>query len=116
VLLLVVAAAVLVAARFHVPLCPLAAFFGVPCPGCGLARAMLSLLRGDVTGALALHPLVFVAAPAAVALALHVTSPVAPTPRRERLLVACSTVLLVLMLVVWIARFTGAFGGPVAIG
>ncbi len=29
---------------------------GLDCPGCGMTRAFLSLLRGDVPGALHLHP------------------------------------------------------------
>ena len=39
--------------------CPIKALFGLPCPGCGMTRAVLSLLRGDVAGAFWMHPLVF---------------------------------------------------------
>ena len=39
--------------------CPINLLFGVPCPGCGLTRACLCLFRGDVYGAIAMHPLVF---------------------------------------------------------
>lgn len=38
-------------------ICPFALGSGVACPLCGLTRAALSLLRGDVAGALSLHPL-----------------------------------------------------------
>lgn len=30
---------------------------GIPCPGCGLTRALLCLLRGDIRGALAYNAL-----------------------------------------------------------
>lgn len=34
-------------------------FFGIPCPGCGMTRAMWCLLRLDFAGAFRHHPLVF---------------------------------------------------------
>src|SRR4051812_17128000 len=49
--------ALIVAIRL--PFCPMAAVLGVPCPGCGLSRATLALLQGDVRQALHFHPLVF---------------------------------------------------------
>ena len=30
---------------------------GLPCPACGMTRASLRLLRGDLAGSLAMHPL-----------------------------------------------------------
>ena len=33
--------------------------FGVPCPGCGLTRANMAFLRGDVVVAFGYHPLFF---------------------------------------------------------
>jgi len=38
--------------------CPLRFFTGVCCPGCGMTRAVLALLRLDFSGALREHPLV----------------------------------------------------------
>ena len=106
--------AALVAAWWKLPLCPFAMAFGIPCPGCGLSRATFALLRGDVHAAIAVHPLVPVALPATLALLLHATSE-RSLPSRERAAIVSSAVLLVLFVAVWLARFAGAFGGPVSI-
>ena len=37
--------------------CLFARFFGVPCPGCGMTRAWLSVLRLDLSAAFAYHPM-----------------------------------------------------------
>ncbi|HVW24552.1 MAG TPA: DUF2752 domain-containing protein [Polyangiaceae bacterium] len=104
-----------IAARLRVPLCPVALLFHLPCPGCGLSRATFALLRGDVREALDWHPLVIVALPALGALALHATSHERATAGKERAAVALSALLMGLLVAVWLARFAGAFGGPVAV-
>lgn len=38
--------------------CPFALLTGTACPGCGMTRAASALVRGDLAGAFALHPLV----------------------------------------------------------
>lgn len=38
-------------------LCIIRRVTGFPCPGCGMTRAVLSLLRGDIRTAFAYHPL-----------------------------------------------------------
>lgn len=106
------------------PLCPSAAVLGIPCPGCGLTRATLALLRGELRVALAFHPLVLVLAPlyfgALGAAAITYVRGPRPTsaPRswlNGRVVTLLAWVLLVLVLGVWIARFFGAFGGPVPV-
>ena len=108
------------------PLCPLANLTGWPCPSCGLTRATLALLQGDVVDALALHPL----APL-VLLLLSVfaggawlgyvrTGQPVPTwngarPRLVRLLDAAALFTCAALIVVWLARFAGAWGGPVPV-
>ena len=105
----------------RLPFCPMAGVLGVPCPGCGLTRATLALLHGDVRGALQLHPLVLVIAPI---FAWAVTSAAiayvrGPRPSRNlepwlasRIASALAFGLLALTLGVWGARFLGYFGGP----
>lgn len=39
-------------------LCPFALVTGIACPGCGMTRAAGNLIRGDLSLALAYHPLV----------------------------------------------------------
>jgi hypothetical protein len=117
------AAAFAVAVHLDLPLCPLAGSFGVPCPGCGLTRATLALLHGDVGAALHLHPLVLLLSPLAAvlagALSLELLRDPA-TPQQSSLLFsntrrtsALAGFVLVLTLGVWLARFGGYLGGPV---
>ncbi|MBI3161522.1 MAG: DUF2752 domain-containing protein, partial [Chloroflexi bacterium] len=35
--------------------CPILAATGIPCPGCGLTRASMALIRGDVAGSIQTH-------------------------------------------------------------
>ena len=37
--------------------CPLDLFLGIPCPLCGMTRAFMALVTGDVSGAFYYHPL-----------------------------------------------------------
>ena len=109
----------------QVPLCPLASTFGVPCPGCGLTRATLALLHGNVRAALHFHPLVFLLAPlfigfmasAALELLRDPTKPRRPPLVRwnSRLVSIAAACVLVLSLGTWLARFAGYFGGPVPV-
>lgn len=53
------------------PPCPLRALTGFYCPGCGSTRALFDLLHGDIAGALAMNPLLVVALPLLVLMALR---------------------------------------------
>jgi hypothetical protein len=53
---LIYGAIVLVAYRFSFP-CVWRYLFGVSCPGCGLTRAWLSALSGNLSGAFDYHPM-----------------------------------------------------------
>jgi hypothetical protein len=106
------------------PLCPMAGTFGVPCPGCGLTRATLALLRGDIHAALHFHPLVWLLAPLFIGFMLAATLELVRGPsQKRRVLVnwnrrSVSVIALFVLassLTVWIARFAGHFGGPVPV-
>jgi hypothetical protein len=113
------------AVHSDLPLCPLAGSFGIPCPGCGLTRATLALLHGDVRGALHFHPLVLLLTPLVVLIAGTsawnlLRAPGSPARRQAafsngRNVTVLATVLLALTLSVWLARFAGYFGGPVPV-
>lgn len=120
--LAMVAAGFVAAFVAKVPLCPVAIVTRHPCPGCGMTRATVALLRGDVHEAIHFHPLVFVVTPViAVAFtynALHYVRSgdwFASEKLKGRWINAAWIALGVAMLGVWIARFFGAFGGPVPV-
>jgi hypothetical protein len=105
------------------PFCPSAGILGIPCPGCGLTRATIALLKGDVKGACSLHPLVFVVVPAfAALLGRGFYTSFVRTGRRPRASARSTTLvgwgvctLAALMIALWLARFAGYFGGPVPV-
>lgn len=56
VLFLVLGVYVLVAYLVKFPICPIRAIWGMPCPGCGITRAVMSILKMDYLYAWNLHP------------------------------------------------------------
>ena len=119
--LTMVAGAVAALVLLEAPLCPFAALTHHPCPACGMTRATLALLSLQPARALALHPLVFVAAPLFGVAALlgakaFVTDGEVRFPRGFARFFGPAFVLLMLaMIAVWALRFQGALGGPVAV-
>lgn len=103
-----------------VPLCPAAALLGLPCPGCGLTRATLALLRGDAQTAFSFHPLVFVAVPGLISIGVASGARVlgwrgGMPALSTRWIALCAALLVGLFFAVWVARWFGAFGGPVPV-
>ena len=101
------------------PLCPLASSCRVPCPGCGLTRATLALLHGDVAAALHFHPLVWLLTPlfaifVGVALLefLGLSPRASPIRWQGRGTNIVAVLVLLLTFGVWLLRFAGYFGGP----
>lgn len=118
--LLVLPVVLAVSADF--PLCPTAGLFGIPCPGCGLTRATLTAFSGQFSQAMAYHPLVFVVGPVYLAVMgglglsyIRGSSSGAPSRRMDVAVTALAIILFALLFGVWIARFLGAFGGPVPV-
>lgn len=58
-LLIHLAAGALFALWLFLTGCPIHRLTGVPCPGCGMSRALFSLVKLDFAGAWYYHPLVF---------------------------------------------------------
>jgi hypothetical protein len=118
-----VAAALAAAVALRLPLCPFALVTRHPCPGCGMTRAALALARGHIREAIGLHPLVIPVAPLAALVVLACSYNyvrhgrfgfTAPAPARW---VTLGAILLgAAMTTLWLARFLGAFGGPVPVG
>lgn len=107
---------------FSIPVCPTATIFHFPCPGCGLSRATMALLRGDFAVAFRIHPAVFIVLPV---LGLYMLGQVATyvNPEWKRLakllrnkwLERAIIAMMLVVVALWVARFFGAFGGPVSV-
>ncbi len=98
--------------------CPLLALTGYPCPSCGLTRAVRLGLRGDLAAATRMHPLWFLIVPACAALEAGEVWGYWTRGAWGAAIEHCWTrrvaaVLGAAMIAVWLARFAGAFGGPV---
>jgi hypothetical protein len=115
-----VAALLVLTAPWMPPLCPTRLLLHVPCPSCGLTRAAGCLLRADLAGATRMHPLWVLVFPylgavlgleAARYLKTGAFGGVLAQPLVQRV----GVVLLIALVVVWLARWLGAFGGPVPV-
>jgi hypothetical protein len=106
------------------PVCPTAGMWGVPCPSCGLTRASVALLSGDLAAAHQHHPLVWLLGPVLLGALFSFgiaylrgsdVAPLLPAAWSRWLTRAAAPLGALLMLTltaVWIARFYGHFGGP----
>ena len=100
------------------PLCPMRLLLHIPCPSCGLTRAARCLVHGNLAAATHLHPLwwlvfPFVAAVAAIEAKRYVRTGRVGGSTEHPAVPKLGVALLIALVVVWIARGLGAFGGPV---
>jgi hypothetical protein len=86
---------------------------GQPCPGCGLTRSIMALLRGNFRDSFLLHPM---GPLLLVGLAACLVSIFLPARLRSRLVAAMARletatalipVLFVLLMLIWVLRITG---------
>ncbi len=80
---LLLLAALLPRAGLGIPVCLFQAISGLPCPGCGLTRALVALLHGDPTAAFSYHPFSFILLPVLGIMSLHAWLPSAAQSRLE---------------------------------
>ena len=78
--------------------CPFQYLFRIPCPGCGITRAYLSLLRLDFRAAFEYHPLFFAVAPMVLYVAHR-------NVLKRRLSGKTETIILIVILVLFIAVY-----------
>jgi hypothetical protein len=103
--------------------CPFAQIFGIPCPGCGMTRAALLFLNGDIAASFRMHPLALPSVLVSVALigaTIWVTAKHGTLEAMWRDRVGRAAVLLFVgveaaVFLLWAARMLGAFGGPVPV-
>lgn len=88
--------------------CPFLYVFGVPCPGCGMTRALFALLRLDVAEAFYYHPLFPAVILAAVYLVLEYLEILRFSYKTKRRLLAALCVLFIITYVIRLAA-----GSPV---
>jgi len=110
----------LVAAPGVPSICPMRLLLHVPCPTCGMTRAVRCLMHLDFAGATALHPMWFVVLPYVGLVALleattYVTTGVGGRWTGRPFVQKAGLAILGALVVLWGARELGAFGGPVAI-
>ena len=100
------------------PICPTRNWLNIPCPGCGATRAILMMLRGDLRGAMHMHPLAIVAAVLMIPTGFIALRGIVQTglpPPLPRPLRYTWYAFVCLLIALWVVRFAGYFGGPVPI-
>ena len=89
-------------------ICPMYAFTGIPCPGCGLTRAGICLLTLDLTGAFRMNPFIF---PVAALLILWAVCRYILRKKIPFWLIWCASAVLAAMILFYIWRMIRYFPG-----
>lgn len=98
--ILAVIAAAVVAVFVFGDICPIYRTFRFPCPGCGMTRAWVSVLKGDIGAAAEYHPLWWAVPALAGAVAVYILDKNASRKRRRT-----EEVILILLCVMFIACY-----------
>lgn len=69
--------------------------FGIDCPGCGMQRAMIALLRGDFIGSVRLYPALIPVIVMLLLLAVHVVVPLKHGARMLLILFVVNAIIIV---------------------
>ena len=80
--------------------CPIRWFTGISCPGCGMSRAFISLLRLDFAAAFRYHPMIY---PLLIFFPYYFLGS-EKTPRRRKLKKFFLAVVIIMFFFVWIFR------------
>lgn len=80
--------------------CPFLYFFGIPCPGCGMTRALIAAVRFDFKAAFYYHPLFFVVIIAAVYMLLKLTGRVSVSKKAENNLLKAICILFITVYII----------------
>lgn len=84
---------------------------GLPCPTCGMTRAVICCAHGDLAGAWRFHPLSPLVFLLLIALSVQAIFPF-PIPGLARWLRIPGILFVVALMEVWIARLAGAMPSP----
>lgn len=80
--------------------CPFLYFFGIPCPGCGMTRALIAAARLDFKAAFYYHPLFLVVIIAAVYMLLKLTGRVSVSKKAENNLLKAICILFITVYII----------------
>lgn len=90
---------ILVNAIFHA-FCPMLLITGIPCPGCGMSRALLLLLMGHPAESVKMHPL----APLVLALLIYIGWNRYIIGRRSKMVLLFTGIGVVLLVICYLIR------------
>ena len=81
--------------------CLLKDIFDTPCPSCGMSRAFLSLIMGDIKAALHFHPLFWIFP---ITVGLGLLAALDKTKKRKLLWIILMALCILAYLVCWVIR------------
>lgn len=97
VIILIAVSGIILLVFYH---CPFLYFFGIPCPGCGMTRALIAAARLDFKAAFYYHPLFFVIIIAAVYMLLKLTGRVSVSKKAENNLLKAICILFITVYII----------------